>query len=138
MYYRSYLPTLAIDRALRNDCSDKTCHPAAFGHRLRAELRELGEGWEIQLELPGLGKEDLEISLDKDELVIGGTFVRKDLGEQDKVLHSTRFQGKFERRFRLSEEVSREGIQASMQHGVLTVRLQKVEKALPTRIEIQG
>ena len=43
----------------------------------------------------------------------------------------------FFRQFELSEEVNQEGIVAEFKHGVLTLRLPKVEKAKPRRIEMK-
>ena len=141
MYYRNFLPALVakeINRALAAETCEPAARPHFSGHHLRSEIRDLKEGWEILLETPGLGKEDLEITLDKDELVISGTLNTKELGADERVLHSNRLYGKFERRFRLSEDVRRDNIQASIHNGVLTVRLSKAEKALPSRIEIQS
>ena len=141
MYFRTALPTLVakeINRALASEnCEPATC--ASFsGHHLRSEIRDTKDGWEILLETPGMGKEDLEIFLDKDELVIRGTLSAKTLEQDERVVHSTRLYGRFERHFRLSEDVRRDNINAGIHNGVLSVRLGKSEKSLPTRIEIQG
>jgi HSP20 family protein len=141
MYFRTYLPTLVakeINRALATgNCDSAECTQFS-GHHLRSEIRDHKDGWEILLETPGMAKEDLEIALDKEELVIRGSLSAKTLDEGERVLHSNRLYGRFERRFRLSDDVRRDNIQASIQNGVLSIRLGKAEKALPTRIEIQG
>ncbi len=93
----------------------------------------------LDLELPGLKQEQIELRLDGDELVVEGTreMDREQEGEQ---FHRVeRSYGKFSRRFRLPSTVDREAIDATYRHGLLRVTLPRCEEHHqdPVRVSIR-
>lgn len=86
-------------------------------------------------DMPGISKEDIEITLEDDTLRLFGK-VRPEAYEGLRPLYVEYHLGHFEREFHLGERVDQNNIQASMQDGVLGLRLKKAEKALPRKIEI--
>lgn len=95
---------------------------------------------EIQVicELPGLGRDEVELSLENNVLTISGEKQeqREQGGESDTYHLSERRWGRFSRSFVLPREVDQERINAHFENGVLTITIPKSEKARRRKIEI--
>jgi len=89
----------------------------------------------VQAELPGLKKDDINISLEDGVLTISGERKNEPKAEGAEY-RSERFVGRFQRTVSLPSEVDAEKIKASYTDGVLTVTLPKSEKAKPKQIPI--
>lgn len=87
------------------------------------------------VELPGLRKEDIEISLQDGTLTISGER-KTESGDGDKAERTERFHGKFRRSVTLPVKVDAANVQASYQDGILTVTLPKAEEAKPKQIQV--
>ena len=87
------------------------------------------------VELPGMRKEDIEISLQDNMLTISGerTGGRSD-GENAE--RTERFYGKFRRSITLPTQVDAGKVGASYKDGILTVTLPKAEEAKPKQIKV--
>lgn len=94
----------------------------------------------VVVELPGLGPEDVDLSLENNVLSITGEKreERREGDEKSRYHLSERRYGKFTRSFVLPREVDAESIRASFDNGVLTITIPKSEKARRRRIEIAG
>lgn len=93
------------------------------------DISEDNAAFTVTAELPGLTAADVEVSLNKDYLVIKGEKV-KETRRDDRNYHLTeRSHGKFERSFLVPDGVDREKISAEVAKGVLTVTLPKTEAA---------
>ena len=92
----------------------------------------------ISAELPGVGEDDIDVSLNDDELTIRGEkkFERKD--EKENFHFVERSYGTFQRSLRLPFPVDPEQVRASFENGVLTVTLPKAAQQERTRrIQVQ-
>jgi len=88
------------------------------------------------VELPGMKKEDIEISLREGTLTIGGE--RKgQTSNGEKAERTERYIGKFRRSITLPTGVDADKISATYRDGILTVTLPKVEEAKPKQIEVK-
>ena len=87
------------------------------------------------LELPGMNKEEIEISLHDGMLTIAGER-KSESGEGDKAERTERFVGKFRRSISLPTRVDAGKVSASYKDGILTVTLPKAEEAKPKKIEV--
>ena len=99
-----------------------------------ADVSETDDAYVVEIELPGVKREDIDIEVIGNELTVTG-----EVKEREKVglLRSrTRRIGEFEYRVRLPNDVDAEKIDASLTEGVLTVRVPKSKRAKPRRIEI--
>ena len=99
-------------------------------------IEESKESYKITVELPGMELNDVEVNLKENSLIISG---EKKSEEDEKKRHYTEIKyGKFERVFNLGEDVNTENIKAAMKNGVLSITLNKIEKAVntPKKIEI--
>jgi len=92
----------------------------------------------LEAELPGMNREDFELTVENNVLTLRGErkFERKEEGEN---FHRVeRSYGTFARSFTLPQTVSPEGVTAEYQNGVLRVVLKKREEVKARRIEIAG
>jgi HSP20 family protein len=92
------------------------------------------EQFTVYAELPGLKKEEIEISLHGDTLTIGGE--RKQEAKADQGFRSERYFGKFQRSLTLPVSVNSEKVNATYKDGVLKVVLPKAEAAKPKQIQV--
>lgn len=91
----------------------------------------------IVAEIPGVKPEDVKILVEGNLLTIRGTKEQVAEDKTEKVHRYERTFGAFERSFTVPSTVDTEQIKAAYDMGVLTLTLQKVEKAKPRRITVQ-
>ena len=87
----------------------------------------------VRAELPGLGIEDVEVTITDDRLDLKGE--RK--AEEGTFLHRERTAGVFHRSLALNVPIDREKVSASMKDGILEIVLPKAEEAQPKKINIE-
>jgi len=87
------------------------------------------------VELPGMRKEDIEISLQDGMLTISGER-KEESSEENGATRTERFTGKFRRSITLPTRVDVNKVSASYKDGLLTVTLPKAEEAKPKQIQI--
>ncbi|MGI9105067.1 MAG: Hsp20/alpha crystallin family protein [Pyrinomonadaceae bacterium] len=92
----------------------------------------------LEAELPGMSREDFDLSLENNVLTLRGErrFEKKD--ESDNYHRVERSYGSFTRSFTLPQTISPENVTAEYKNGVLRVLLQKREEIKARRIEIAG
>src|SRR6187401_2774093 len=92
----------------------------------------------ITLEVPGMKKEDIEISLHDGMLTVSGE--RKDEREQTEgqAFRSERYFGKFQRSLSLPTAVDGNKVKANYKDGILTIRLPKAEGAKLKQISVSA
>ena len=101
--------------------------------------REGKDAYHIELDLPGVKKEDVEISVDKNILTIKGKREVKHEEEKDDYYRVESAYGTFSRSFTLPEKVDTENIRAASENGVVEIIIPKltVEKDTTKKIEIE-
>jgi HSP20 family protein len=87
------------------------------------------------VELPGMRKEDIEISLHDGMLTIAGERKAETQGGE-KAERSERYIGKFRRSITLPTRVDANKVSATYKDGILTVTLSKAEEAKPKQIQV--
>ena len=87
------------------------------------------------VELPGMRKEDIEISLHDGTLTIAGER-KEQTREGDNAARTERFTGKFRRSITLPTRVDANKVNATYKEGILTVTLPKAEEAKPKQIQV--
>jgi HSP20 family protein len=100
------------------------------------DIYETDNAFVLKAELPGFSKEDLQIELHENRLILRGERKRETEAKEDQYHRIERAYGRFERAFWVPTTVDAEKIQASFKDGVLELRLPKSEKAKPKRIDI--
>ncbi len=101
--------------------------------------READDAYYIEVELPGVKKEDINIDIDENTLTISGERKIKEEHKDDTFYKVESYYGKFERSFALPEDADPEHIEAEFKDGILEIRIPKkvqVENK-PKKIEIK-
>ena len=98
-------------------------------------VRETEDGYFLELAAPGLVKEDFNISVEKDALVISSEKETTSETEEGKVRRKEFNYSSFKRSFTLPKSVDKNAIKASYDNGVLSLVLPKKEEV---RIEEKG
>ncbi|WP_378741289.1 Hsp20/alpha crystallin family protein [Nocardia brasiliensis] len=101
-----------------------------------ADLSETEDAYLVEIDLPGVRREDVDIDLSGQDLTIQGEV--KQTEHQGVFRRRTRRTGQFTYRLTLPQNVDAEKVEASLANGVLTVRVPKSEAAKPRRIEIKS
>ena len=97
---------------------------------------EEGDTIKVEVEIPGVKLEEVEVSFDNGELTLKGE--KKFEGNDSATLHRReRLYGAFTRTLRLPWEVMADKISAELKDGVLTVTLPKAEAAKPRKVAIK-
>jgi HSP20 family protein len=91
----------------------------------------------VKAELPGMKKEDINISLHDGSLSISGERRSEEKHENAEVYRSERYVGRFQRTVGLPTPVATDKVKAQYKDGVLTVTLPKTEEAKPKQINVQ-
>lgn len=87
------------------------------------------------VELPGMRKDNIDISLNEGMLTIAGER-QSSLGEGENAERTERFSGKFRRSITLPARIDAAKVSASYKDGILVVTLPKAEEAKPKKVEV--
>ena len=92
------------------------------------DIKEEESAYRVSLEVPGIAKEDVEISLKDHNLVIKGE--KKQEAKEDKDGYSwvERSYGSFQRTIRVPENTKSDQVEARMENGILEITLPKSEQ----------
>lgn len=91
----------------------------------------------VKCELPGMKKEDIQISLNENTLTISGERKQEREIKEGDGYRSERFFGRFHRSVTLPVPVQANKVTAHYKEGILAVTLAKAEEAKPKQIEVQ-
>lgn len=91
----------------------------------------------VEVHVPGYRMEDLEVTIEDDLLTVRGSRKAEQEDQNVKWHRVERSLTGFTRTIRLPAEVEAGKIEASLEHGVLTLVVPKIEKAQPRRIELK-
>jgi len=100
------------------------------------DVQEDKDGFTVRVELPGLKREDIEVSLHDGVLSISGERKAETASEGVEVHRQERCYGKFERDLSLPAAVAADKVKAAYKDGILTISLPKTEEARPKQIDV--
>ena len=112
-------------------------HPAGVA-QFRVDVSENEKAYTLRAEIPGVKKEDINITIDGDTVAISAEVKsEKDVKNGDRVLRAERYYGKVYRAFTLGQAVEEAGTHAKYADGVLELTLPKKAAVQAKRISIQ-
>ena len=92
----------------------------------------------ITAEVPGLGPDDVELTVEGENLTIAGEIKRDETSEGANWHRAERSPRSFKRQFILPFAVDPDGVSATCRDGILTVELNRCPKVAPRKIAITG
>nr|AHF26015.1 molecular chaperone (small heat shock protein) [uncultured bacterium Contigcl_1565] len=109
---------------------------------MKTDVREHEDSYEIEIDLPGFDKEDINLNLKEGYLTVNASkSVDKEGKKHGKVIRKERYEGAMTRTFYVGEQVTQDEIKAAFKNGVLKMTLPKKDekKELPSgNIAIEG
>ena len=99
----------------------------------RASVTEIGDGYMLEIEMPGVKKEGLEISVENNELTVIG---RRSLSIEGTPIHRESRAENYRRAFELDPSINTGKIVAKMDQGVVIFTLPKAEEVKPRKIVV--
>ena len=100
----------------------------------RTNIEESDGHYVFSMEMPGVAKKDVDVSVEKDMLVVKG---EKTVKTEDKKLLRREFRStKFERSFVLGGDIDQDGIQATMEDGILKISVPKKPEKVGRKVNI--
>jgi len=102
------------------------------------DVAEDADNLMVQVELPGMRKEDIDLSLHEGVLTITGERRAESGTDEKRYYLNERFSGQFRRSVMLPKAVKAEATAATYENGVLTITLPKTDAAKPRRIKVSA
>lgn len=119
------------------DTSTATQPPRRYV-RPRANITETSHGFVVQVEMPGVNRQGLEITFENGELTLLGHRTPAAAPEGAELVYRESRPTDFRRVFELDHSIDSAAIRAQIDQGLLTLTLPKAEAAKPRKIEING
>jgi HSP20 family protein len=98
------------------------------------DIEETDDAYVIEADLPGVRREDVDIELEGNELQVSGEIKQR----EGKFRRRTRRVGRFELHVVLPDGIDGDNVEAKLDHGVLSVRVPKAERAQRRKIDVQA
>ena len=122
-----------MNTTVRENRNDERAQMEQFVAPVSSVIED-GDGYMLQVEMPGVNKEGLEISVENNELTILG---RRSLATIDGALiHRESRPENFRRTFELDPSIDTGKISAKIEQGVVTLTLPKAEQVKPRKITV--
>jgi len=105
---------------------------------IKMDVTEQNGAYLVKAEIPGVGKEDIQVSIEGSQVTIGAEVKReKDIKDGERVLRSERYYGSVYRGFTLPVEVDEAASEAKYENGVLQLKLVKKPANVGHKITVQ-
>jgi len=127
-----------INRLFDMPFGDAVHESEFFGWAPKVDVYEDKDNLLVKAELPGMRKEDIEISLHQGSLIISGERKVESEDKDGDSSRSERFFGRFQRALELPKPVDPNQVTATYRDGILTVKLAKTEESKPRQITVKA
>ena len=123
------------------DRAEKKLYGRHVGNIMKTDVREHEEGYEIDIDLPGFKKEEINLELLNGYLTVSAAKgVDKTEEKKGKLIRQERFAGAMQRSFYVGDSLTEEDIKAAFNNGVLSLTVPKKSAKIPEKktIMIEG
>jgi len=128
-FFRDVAPSFYV-RPLHGD-------PLPSPAQIKIDVKESERAYTVQAELPGVPKEDIQVSLDGNMVTLRAEVKQQDAQtKDDKLLRSERYFGSVSRSFQLPQDIDQNESRAKYDNGVLTLTLPKKVGGKTQRLSI--
>lgn len=123
-----------FDFPFYDDKADRKIQRKLYGHHagnlMKTDIKELDNGYELEIDLPGFKKDELKAELNNGYLTVSaakGLDEDKEDKKTGKYIRRERYAGACQRSYYVGEDITEEDIKASFEHGILTLFVPKKE-----------
>jgi len=102
----------------------------SFNFSPLVDIEEGKYAYHINADLPGINKDDVNVKIDGNNLILSGERESSEEIDEKYYHHSEKSYGRFERTFSIPSDVDIENIHAESKNGILTLTLPKVKKSI--------
>lgn len=95
------------------------------------DIKETDENYVVSVEVPGVAKEDVDIRVEGNTLLINGEKKQEKKEDKENYHCVERHYGSFERRLTLPQDANADNIDARFKDGVLTIDIKRQAKSIP-------
>ena len=100
--------------------------PVMYNYKnIAIEVKDSGDFYQVDAELPGFKKEDIKVMLDNNILTISVENKKETQSEDNKIIHTERYYGHYLKSISLPERVDTEKVSAKYQDGLLVLNIPK-------------
>ena len=117
-----------------DDRDERRTEKKVYGKRgknlMKTDIKEFDNGFELEMDLPGFRKEEIQVSLEDGYLTVSAEKSLNEEGaarEGGRYIRRERYAGACERTFYVGEEVKQEDIKGEFKHGILKLFIPKKE-----------
>ncbi len=104
----------------------KPLHGDPLPQSIKVDVKENGNAYTVQAEIPGVAKEDIHVTVDGNVVTLRAEVKQQDAQTSDeKLLRSERYFGSVARSFQLPVDIDNAAAKAKYDNGVLTLTLPK-------------
>ena len=122
------------DFSFYNDAPFENVEKKLYGHHaknvMKTDIKEMDEGYELEIDLPGFTKDEVKVSLDNGYMTVSAA-KGLDKDEQEKksgkYIRRERYAGACERSFYVGDEITEEDVKGEFKHGMLKLFIPKKE-----------
>ena len=117
------------------DKAEKKLYGHHAGNLMKTDIKELDNGYELEIDLPGFKKDEIEAKLENGYLTISAAkgLDKEEKDEKDgKYIRKERYSGAMSRSFYVGDELKQEDIKAKYEDGILKLSVPKEE---PKKVE---
>jgi HSP20 family protein len=128
-----------FENTMRRFLSPTTWEAETPALKMRVDVAELDNAYEVKADIPGVKKEDINVRIDGNVVQIDAE-VKRESESKDKagkVLRSERYYGNITRSFSLADDVDEAKAEAKYADGVLTLKLPKKATAAARKVTVQ-
>lgn len=106
---------------------DKQEKRQTANYLMKTDIKELEKGYELEIDLPGYKKEEIQAELKEGYLTIRAVKVAEQKKEEGKFIRRERYSGSCQRSFFVGKDVTQEDIKAEFKDGILRLQVPKKE-----------
>ncbi|PAT39423.1 heat-shock protein Hsp20 [Vandammella animalimorsus] len=113
--------------------------PLPSAAQIKIDVSESDGAYKVLAEVPGVGKEDIHVSIDGSVVTLSAEVKQHDSqqGEGEKVLRSERYYGSVSRSFQLPQDIDAAAAKAKYDNGVLVLTLPKKQAGASQRLMVE-
>ena len=109
---------------------DKVLYGKHGKNMMKTDVKELDNGFEVDIDLPGFKKDEIQLQLENGYLTVNAAkgLDKDEQDKKDRYVRRERYAGSMSRSFYVGDALTQEDIKASFKHGILKLEVPKKEK----------